>query len=119
MCADLLGLRVVFDRLEQEADPCLELGGRALEGRQGLVVRPRRGRWVADAPVDRLRRPGELGADLAHPVAEADHIIEAPVGQLAEVLRPVPGQVDPALAHYPHGIWMQRLRVAARACRPY
>ena len=34
-------------------------------------------RRVADAPVHRLRRAGELGADLAHAVAEADDVVEA------------------------------------------
>ena len=41
------------------------------------VVGARLARRVGDAPVDRLRRAGELGADLAHAVAQADDVVEA------------------------------------------
>ncbi len=72
-----------LDRVEPEADARLEFGGRALEGRQGLVVGSRLACRVADAPVDRLRCAGELGTDLAHAVAQADHGVEAPAGGFA------------------------------------
>ena len=63
--------------MQEEADARLELGGRALEGGVGLVVAARLRRRVDDAPVDRLWAAGELGADLAHPVAETDDVVEA------------------------------------------
>ena len=58
---------------------------------------------------------GELGADLAHAIAEADHVVEAPITELAQVLGAAPGEVDAALAHHPHRVGMQGLRMAAGA----
>ena len=62
---------------------------------------------------------GELGADLAHAVAEADDVVEAPAGELAEVLGAAAREVDPALAHHPHRVGMQRLGMAAGAGRAH
>src|SRR5918994_5771414 len=98
MLDDLLGVGGVFDRLEQKADARLKLSGCALEGRQRLVVGSRLACRVADAPVDRLRCAGELGTDLAHAVAEADHVVKAPAGELAEVLGTAAREIDPPLA---------------------
>ena len=103
---------------EQEPDAGLQLGGRLLEGRVArLVVAvcvP--GGGVGDAPVDGLGAAGELGADLAHPVAQADHPIEALLGEHAQVLRALTGQVDAVLvSHHPHGVGVQGLGVAAGA----
>ena len=61
----------------------------------------------------------ELGADLAHAIAEADHVVEALGGELAEVLGTPPRDIDAALAHHPHRVGMQRLGMAARACRAH
>src|SRR5215207_1362648 len=112
MLASLLG---VFDRSEQEPDARLELGRRSLEGRQRLVVGAGLMCGVADAPVDRLRRTGELGTDLTHAVAEADHVVEAPAAELVEVLGAAAGQIDAALAHHADGVRMQRLGMAPGA----
>src|SRR5215203_5617616 len=98
MLASLLG---VFDRSEQEPDARLELGRRSLEGRQHLVVGAGLMCGVADAPVDRLRRTGELGTDLTHAVAEADHVVKAPAAELAEMLRTAAREIDTAHAHHP------------------
>ena len=57
--------------------------GGALERRVGLPsVSPSRA-GSRDAPVDQPRAARELGADLAHAVAEADHVVEALAGELA------------------------------------
>jgi hypothetical protein len=39
------------------------------------------GGGVGDAPVDGLGIAGKLGADLAHPIAQADHPIEPLLGE--------------------------------------
>src|SRR6266498_3454042 len=101
MLDDLLVAGGLVDRLEQEGDACLEFSGGALEGRQDLVVGSRLACRVADAPVDRLRRARELGTDLAHAIAEADHIVKALVSELAEVLGTTACEFDPARAHDP------------------
>ena len=55
----------------------LELGRGALERGQRLLVAPGLARGIGDAPVDQLGSAGKLGADLAHAIAEADHVVEA------------------------------------------
>ena len=81
-----------------------QLGGGALECGQGLLVAsPARAR-VRDAPVDSLGCSGKLGADLAHAVAQADHVVEAPAGELAEVLGATAGEVDAVRAHHAHRV---------------
>ena len=62
---------------------------------------------------------GELGTDLAHAVAEADHVVKAPAGELAEVLGTATREIDPALSHHPHRVGMQRLGMAAGAGRAH
>ena len=64
-------------------------------------------------------RAGELGADLAHAVAERDHVVEALPGELVQVLGAPASDVDAALAHHAHRVGMQRLGVAARADRAH
>ena len=80
---------------------------------------PSPARRIADAPVHRLRRAGELGADLPHAVAEADDVVEALVGELAEVLGAAAREIDPALAHHPHRVGVQGLGMAAGAGRAH
>src|SRR4051812_7617596 len=104
-----------LDAADEEADARLELDGRTLERRQGLLVAPRLTRRVRDAPVDEVWRSGERGADLADAIAEADHAVEAKVGDLADRLRAPRGDVDATVEHDAHGIGMERLGVAARA----
>src|SRR3954468_19994733 len=84
--AHLLAAFGVFDPLEQEADARGQLGGGPLEGGQLLVVGARLAGRIRKAPVDQLGRPGELGAHLADPVAEADHVVETLAGELAHGL---------------------------------
>ena len=108
----------LFDRREQEADARSRARRRCARTR----VASRR-RVPARAPgrgcsSGSARGAGELGADLAHPVAEADHAVEALAGELAQVLRAAAGEVDAALAHHPHRVGMQRLGMAAGAARP-
>src|SRR4051812_4516361 len=112
MLDDLRGVGAVCDRLQPEADARLQLSGRALERRQGLVVAAGLAGRITDAPMDSLRCARKLGADFADAVAEADDIVEATPCELAEMLRTAPRQVDPARAHHPHGIGMQRLGIA-------
>src|SRR5919197_1186858 len=88
-----------LDRVDEEADASLEFGGGALEGGQRLGVAAGLACRVGDAPMDHVRRARELRADLAHAVAEADHIVEAPVGELVQVLRPLSRDVDAAFAY--------------------
>src|SRR5689334_19324607 len=90
----------------EEADPGLQLGSGAFESGARVLAR-----GVRDAPVDRLGAR-ELGTDLAHPVTQRYDGVEPPAGELAQVLGPVRGDVDPALAHHLHRVGMQRLRVA-------
>ena len=60
----------------------------------------------------------ELGADLAHPVAQGDHAVEALAGELARgAWTRAPAMSMPALAHHPHRVGVQRLRMAAGAAR--
>ena len=96
----------------------VELGGRLPEGGVArlVVAVGVPGGGVGDAPVDGLGVAGELGADLAHPIAQADHPIEPLLGEHAQVLRAVPGQIDAVLVpHHPHGVGVQGLGVAAGA----
>src|SRR4051812_5955006 len=72
-------------RLDQKPEPSLQLGGGALERRQRLVVAAGLARRIGDAPMDQFRCPGELGTDLAHSVAQADHAVEATLRELVEV----------------------------------
>ena len=95
-----------------------ELGGGPLERRVGRVVGVAGSRagsgmlqWIS------LGSAGELGAHLAHPVAQADHPVEALAGEHAEVLRAPAGEVDAVLAHHPHRVGVQRLGMAAGAAR--
>src|SRR3954454_20225619 len=73
----------VFDRLDEKPDPAAELRRDALERRKDVLVAPGLARRVGDAPVDQGRVGGELGAHLAHAIAQADHVVEALVGELA------------------------------------
>src|SRR5690348_6899181 len=98
--------RLRSDRGEQEADAPLELDGGLLERR--FVARA----GIAQAPV---HRPGVLGAYLADPIAERDHDVEAPAGELVEVLGARAGDVEPAARHRRDRVWVHRLRAAARA----
>ncbi len=72
---------------------------------------------VGDAPVDHLRMAGELRADLADPVAQADHVPEPLPGERVQVLGPAPADVDAVLVHDQHRLRVQRLGLAARAGR--
>src|SRR4051812_25673569 len=98
MLDELLGVGGVVDRLKPEADARFKLSGCALERRQGLVVGAGYAGRVAETPVDCLRRAGKLGADLAHAVAETDHVVKAPSTELVEVFGTSTREVDPALA---------------------
>src|SRR5262245_32398585 len=95
------------DRGQQEADATFEFGGDLLERAVAS--------GVADAPVRRARGALELRADLADAVAERDDDVEAPGRELVQVLRAAAADIDPALAHHPHRLGVQRLRAAARA----
>src|SRR4051812_42579156 len=98
-----------FDRADEETDAGLELGGGALERGPRLLVASGLARGIGNAPVDYLGCAGELGADLAHAIAEADHVVEAPAGELAQVLGAPPRDVDAAVADHAHCVGMQRL----------
>ena len=67
--------------------------------------------------MDLLRVAGELQADLADPIAQADHVAEPLPGQRVQVLGSAPADVDAVLAHDQHRVRMQRLGPAARADR--
>jgi hypothetical protein len=107
----------VLDPLQEERQPGRQLVGGALEGGIGVGVSRAGARRVADAPVDLFGRAGELGADLADAIAEADHVVEALAAELVEMLGSAAGEVDPALAHHAHRVRVQRLRLAAGAQR--
>src|SRR5215211_4603039 len=109
--------RGLFDRLDEKGDAGVELLGRALERGQRLLVASGLARGIGDAPVDQPGRPWELGAYLAHAIAEADHVVEALPGELAQMLGATPGEVDVALAHHADRVGVKRLRMAARAVR--
>ena len=104
--------------MEQEADAGLELGRGAFERRVGRAVVRALERGIGNAPVHEVGVRRELGADLADPVAQRDHDVEALRDELVEVLGAVRADVDAALLHHPHRVGMQRLRMAARATRP-
>src|SRR5829696_9855648 len=93
MFGDLLGGGGRFDRLDEEVDAGAKCNRGAFERGQGLLVAAGFARGVGDAPMDQFGSAGELGADLAHAVAEADHVVEALAGELAEVLGTTPGEV--------------------------
>src|SRR3954451_9548933 len=118
-CRHLLFGGGPFDCVDEEADASAKLGRGALERGERLLVASGLARWVGDAPMDQLGSAGELGADLAYAIAEADYVIEALLRELAQVFGPAAGKVDVALAHHPHRVGMQRLRMAARACRSH
>src|SRR4051812_33156236 len=118
-CGYLLVGGRLCDRVDEKADASAQLGGAALERRQGVLVGAGLAGRVRDAPVDLLGAAGELGADLAYAVAQADHVVEALGRELVEVLGSAPGQVDAAVAHHSHGVGVQRLWVAARARRAH
>src|SRR5689334_22584524 len=103
----------ILDRLDEKADARRELVRGPLE-RGDAVVGARR---VRDAPVHAVGRAGEVRADLAHAVAERDDAVEAPAGELVQVLRCALRDVDAAPLHHAHGGLVQRLRVAARTRR--
>ena len=68
--------------------------------------------------MDGLGVAGELGAHLAHPVAQADHPVEVLVREHVEVLRLVTGQVDAVLvSHHPNRVGMQWPWIAPGAVR--
>src|SRR4051812_39640107 len=114
-CGHLPGGGGLFDCLDEKLDAGAELVRRALERREGLLVAPGLARGVRDAPVDQLGSTRELGAHLAHAIAEADHAVEALSGERAQRLRAACGDVDAAATHHAHGVGMQRLGMAARA----
>lgn len=55
---------------QQEADPGPQLGRHPAERGFRVLLAGR----VGDAPVDQLRMPGKLRADLADPIAQRDHV---------------------------------------------
>ena len=73
------------------ADAGVDVRGGALEG--GVARRRARGR-VGDAPVRATWVVRELGADLAGPVAQGDHVVEPATGDRVEVPRALAGDVD-------------------------
>ena len=76
------------------------------------------GSGVGDAPVRDARRSAELGADLAHPVAQADHPVEMLAGEHIKGLGRLTGQVEAVvLAHHADRIGVQGLGMAAGAHR--
>src|SRR5512132_1752673 len=91
-----------FDCLDEKPDAGAEFGGGALERGQGFLVASWLACGVGDAPMDQLGAAGELGADLAHAIAEADHVVEALPGEFAQVFGTTAGEVDAALAHHPY-----------------
>ena len=102
--------------MQPEADARLELGGRSLERRVRGEVRTHldAGRECSSARAGDGR---ELGADLSNAVAEGDHHVEPLSDELVEVLGAVRADVDAPPLKDPHGVGMQRLRVAPRARR--
>src|SRR5687767_9727679 len=83
----------LLDRLDEKADAGAKLGGGLLVRGQRFLVASGFARRIGDAPMDQLGWAGELGADLAHAIAEADHVVEALVGEFAEVLGAAPGEI--------------------------
>jgi hypothetical protein len=67
--------------------------------------------------VDQVRLTRKLGTDFPHAVAQADHVVEAPAGELAEVLGAATGRVDPALAEDAQRVGVKRLGMTAGADR--
>ncbi len=69
--------------------------------------------------MDRLGVGGELGAHLAHPVAQGDHPVELLIGEHLQRCRLVTGQVDAVLVpHHADRVGMERLGVTPGAVRP-
>jgi hypothetical protein len=59
-----------------DVDTAAKLGRGALERGQGFLVASGFARGVGDAPMDQLGCAGKLGADFAHAIAEADHVLD-------------------------------------------
>ena len=80
-------------------DADVDVCRRALEsGVAGLVAVAGRGR-VGNAPVGPLRVARELGARLAGPVAQGDHVVEPATGEGVEVPGSLVGDVDAERDH--------------------
>src|SRR6516162_7521435 len=107
----------VLDEIDEEGDAGRELSGGPLESPIALDVVSALARGIGNAPVDRVRVARELGANLTHAVTQAHHVVEGLARELAQVLGASASQVDPALAHRPDRVRMQRLRMAAGAPR--
>src|SRR4051812_34530185 len=71
---------------EQELDAGVEVGGQPFEGGQRGAVVGCLERGIGDAPVDLIRVAGEFRAHLLDPVAQCDHDVEVPSGELVDVL---------------------------------
>src|SRR5258708_10053047 len=82
---------------KQQSHAALDLVGDVLERGVRRLVAVARGGGVGDAPVRGDRSPPELGADLAHLVAERDHPVESVAGEAGERLRGAAGDVDTTL----------------------
>ena len=65
--------------------------GKLASSSRGLGARGRMLQWISSGA-------GELRADLAHPIAEGDHVVEALVGEPAEVLARPPEMSMPRSA---------------------
>src|SRR3954468_24511460 len=103
---------------DQKVDPLFEFDGGPLE-RRGAVIEVRSlGGRVRHAPVDGRGPAWELGTDLADLVAQRDDMVELVAGDPIEMRGGVPRDVDASFGHGPHGIGMQRLRMAAGAASP-
>ena len=92
-----------------------ELGGGPLEGGERFLVTSGIGGGVGNAPVDDSGVARKLGADLAHTVTQADHVVEALPCELVEVLGPAPGRSMPNWGITRDRVRVHRLGVAARA----
>src|SRR3954453_3441463 len=118
-CGHLLVGGGLFHGPDEEANAGAKLGRGALERGQRSLVASRSACRIGDAPMDELGCARKFRTDLAHAIAEADHMVEALPSELAQVLRATAGDVDPALTHHPHRVGVQRLGVATRAGCPY
>ena len=89
----------------------VELVRGAHERRVAVVL----GGRIRNAPVRHRRWPWEVGADLAHAIAQADHMVEPLPDELLQVLGATALDVEAAFAHHLHGGRVQRLGMAAGA----